>query len=195
MIIKDGLTGNIARVGDSNRLATTAVTVPVVSMMARRSGAWDSYVETTVTNATANALWYLKNTGTADIIFELLVHNAGASTGGSGQGRLRITRNPTAGTLVSAASAGTVNNRDFGSSSPPDATIYQLSALSQTFTDGTVFFDAFFGANGRGAVALDGGIIVPTGASIGFTVTAPAGNTSMVFNLGIVFYNPIENLI
>lgn len=134
----------------------------------------------TITNAsTKNAVLYLKNNEDLDFVIVQLIYQTGASTGGSGNMYVDVLRNPTAGTIVSGASAVEISaNRNFGSSRALSATAYK-GATGTTFTDGTKFFETILATATQRIAVTAGAVVIPKGSSIGINFTTPAGNTSM----------------
>jgi hypothetical protein len=147
----------------------------------------------TLTNAsTVNAVMYVKNNENSPLVLTNFFYQTGASTGGSGNIYVNILRNPTAGTIVSGATAGEINvNRNFGSSRALDVTFYK-GATGTTFTDGSIALESILATATQRIAVSAGAITLPKGASIGINFTTPAGNTSMIVEFAIACYLETE---
>lgn len=145
---------------------------------------------TTLTSASASALFYLKNNEVQNLVISQFIGYANQSTGGaSGVGLWEILRGPTAGTIVSLAVALTTRaNSNFGSTFTLLADAFE-GAEGNTLTDGTVF-SAINGLVVPHRVEFGeiNGVIIPRGASIGIRYTPPTGNTSIVVNVAVKAY-------
>ena len=147
----------------------------------------------TLTNAaTVNAVMYVKNNEDFPLVLTNLFYPTGASTGGSGNIFVSLIRNPTAGTIVSGATAGDINvNRNFGSSRALNVTFYK-GATGTTFTDGTVALESILATATQRIAVSAGAITLPKGASVGINFTTPTGNTSMIVEFAIACYLETE---
>lgn len=178
--IKDGTgLGYLVKVDGDNRIHTDAVSHSVLADAVDRGRAWNlgTGVINLTGNATASALLYIKNTGTDIIQLDLYVIITGASTGGSGNMKVEILRNPTGGTLISSPSGSiTATNMNFGSSNSPSATL-SYGAEAKTLSGEDSILRSQTSASGR----LLLGIItdLPGGASVGLRVTTPSGNSGI----------------
>ena len=147
----------------------------------------------TLTNgATTNAVMYVKNNESSPLVLTNFFYQTGASTGGSGNIYVSILRNPTAGTIVSGATAGDINvNRNFGSSRTLDVTFYK-GATGSTFTDGTTALESILATATQRIAISAGAITLPKGSSVGINFTTPTSNTSMVVEFAIACYLEVE---
>ena len=147
----------------------------------------------TLTNAaTVNAVMYVKNNEDFPLVLTNFFYQTGASTGGSGNIFVSILRNPTAGTIVSGATAGEINvNRNFGSSRSLNVTFYK-GATGTTFTDGTTALESILATATQRIAVSAGAITLPKGASVGINFTTPTGNTSMIVEFAIACYLETE---
>lgn len=136
---------------------------------------------------TANAVLYFKNdeaplNGESTIIIDSIIigiTNAGTNTSTS---KIVIIENPTAGTIVSGASAvASKRNRNFGSSNTLAATtLAYKGAEGNTITDGTTWGHIGQQAGSRGVYPLD--IELPKGKAIGITMdTLTTAGTTEVY--------------
>ena len=178
--IKDGTGfGYLAKVDSTHRLETHAITETTIANAVHRGKAWNvgTGIISLTGNATASALMYVKNNGSLHLVIDLYVFITGASTGGSGNMKVEIMRNPTGGTLISAPSGSIdATSMNFGSSNVPNATI-SYGAEAKTLTGEDDILRSQTTASNR----LLLGIIthLPGGASVGLRVTTPAGNSAM----------------
>jgi len=147
----------------------------------------------TLTNgATDNAVMYVKNNEDFPLIITNVFYQTGASTGGTGNIIVSLYRNPTAGTIVSGASAVEINaNRNFGSSRALNVTAYK-GATGTTFTDGTKALESILATATQRIAVSAGAITLPKGASIGVQFKTPTSNTSMAVEFAIACYLEIE---
>ena len=182
MTIKDGTgAGYEGKVDSNNRVHTYSVTIGEESQANLDGNAYNVNTgDITLTNATETPILYIKNNEDRDLNIQSMILYCGTSTGGTATLGVKwvIVRNPTAGTIVSNATAVDIeSNRNYGSNN-------------------TVLFDSYKGATGSTMTGGDDHIIVrgatftritepineiiPKGSSIGFKVAAPTSNTSMV---------------
>jgi len=83
---------------------------------------------------------------------------------------LKIIKNPSAGTIVTGASAGDlIVNRNFNSVDNLSSSIFYKGANGNTFTDGTDYIIAYAGENGRTTLPI--ATVLKKGNSIGLTIT------------------------
>jgi len=142
----------------------------------------------TLTTANDSAVLYVKNNEEKGLNISAIVVGMGPSTGGSGGiPKITMVRNPTAGTIVSGATAVDISsNRNFGSSNILSADAYKGDGTAMTFTDGTEHIISFQTANGRAFFTVDE--ILPKTKSIGIKIDPQAGNTSMDVYVALVCY-------
>lgn len=190
-VIKDGTgTGNVAKVDENNRLYTLSVSEGY-SIEATRIG--QNYNlntgEITLTSANKSAVAYLKNNSDKDFVIEKVLVILGASTGGTGDLRVDLVKNPTAGTIVSGANNfDVIENRNFGSNKALEGLTYK-GAEASTITDGDLFADTTRTTAGT-VVSFDSDVIfIPRGSSIGVEVTPQSSNTSMGVKVAIIGFN------
>ncbi len=177
--IKDGATGNITKVDSRQRLHTDALTKTSSENETEVGNAYNINTGTiNLTTATVSAILYLKNNEDQDLVIKKIFYIIGTSTGGSGDMDITALRNPTAGTIVSGATAVDINiNRNFGSSKTLIIDVFQ-GAEGNTFTDGNSALGTLQG-DAQVNVVEPGTIVLPKGSSIGFNITPQTGNTSM----------------
>jgi hypothetical protein len=141
----------------------------------------------TLTNASESAVLYIKNNECDDIHISSLVYNLGASACGSGDWKICVIRNPTAGTVVCCATAVDVNsNQNFGSNKTLTADVYK-GGQGKTLTDGNRSIATRSPSNGRIIISL-GALVLQKGSSLGVKITPPSGNTSAVVQVAAPLY-------
>lgn len=140
-----------------------------------------------LTSSTASAVLYFKNdepplNGESGIIIDAIavgIDDLGTTASDS---IITVVRNPTAGTIVSGASAVSMNqNRNFGSSNSLDSgTLAYKGAEGNTITDGDDFAQFFQSPGSRGYYTVD--VVLPRGSSIGVKIdTQTTSGTTSVY--------------
>lgn len=190
-ILQDGTgKGFTQKVDEKNRAWTYAVTTAIEEQASYDGKAFNINTGLiTLTNAsTKNAVMYVKNNEDDDLVVVQLIYQTGASTSGTGNIIVDVLRNPTAGTIISGASAVEMTgNRNFGSSRALLATSYK-GATGTTFTDGTKIFESILATATQRIAVVAGAIVIPKGGSIGINITTPASNSSMAVEFVIACY-------
>jgi len=168
-----------AKVGATNRLYTFAIAENFEEFSNKEGDAYNINTGTiTLTDAVDTPILYLKNNEDKDLIVTALAIGAGPSTGAATDANAVITvvRNPTAGTIVSGATAVDMNqNRNFGSSKTLTADAYK-GATGNTMTDGDDIIQLYQSENSRLFATLN--IIIPKSKSVGIKFDPAASNTS-----------------
>jgi len=179
-IIQDGGTGKSAAIDNTARLSTRSVQQ---SETENATDTGDSYnINTglvTLTTAGESGVFYLSTNEDKNVHIDSVVVIMGPSTGGSATDttRIRFYRNPTAGTLISGASAVDDNeNRNFGSSKVLDSTAYK-GAEGNTITDGAVIIESLVSPGSRVAFSID--LVLTKGDAIAVSLEPNDSNTSM----------------
>lgn len=188
MRIDDGTGSSYsAKVDIEHNLHTRAVTSTELQRAVRNGTGYNINTgEITLTNDTSTPVLYIKNNEVNDMFISLAVIGVGASTGGSGLCTFKVTRNPTAGTIVSNATAVDINsNRNFGSNTALTADVYK-GATGNTMTGDTDHLLAYGSTSARTAITLQE--VLPKGSSLGVEVKAPTGNTSMTCYVALVVH-------
>lgn len=132
-----------------------------------------------LTVATETAILYYKHfEDTALEVDTLIIGIEDNLTDANATSKITIVRNPTAGTIVSGATAGDILlNRNFGNVTALDAsTFYKGAAGGSTLTDGADFIIAY-GGYGRTVLPID--VVLQKGNSIGVKLDLRA-NTGTV---------------
>jgi hypothetical protein len=139
----------------------------------------------TLTNATETSVLYIKNTGNDDMVVTALIYNLGATTSGTGDVKIDVIRNPTAGGIITNANnvlagAGVEANQNFGSTNTMTGLFYKGATGESAFSDGDVSVSTRSASNtGRIVVSL-GAIEMPKGTALGINYTPPTSNTSQI---------------
>lgn len=196
--IEDGTGfGYAAGVDSTNRLAVAASVVEEERASGLMGEAWAigtgllSY--TGVSNA---AILYIRNNATRDLIIDRFRVMLGTVTGGAGDWLLTIARNPSAGTIITNASAAGIININHGSNTTPNGLTYKSSFATIT----AVNFDTLTGGAGSqfpikaaddSQLVIPAGRILPTGGTIGLLLQPPAGTTAANVNVQArAYYRP-----
>ena len=144
----------------------------------------------TLTNAsTDNGLLYIKNSSEdATYIITKMELHLGNSTSGTGDGQVKMYRNPTTGTLISDASDATISNRNTGKSQSIAGNFglfYKAVAAAETITDGGTY-DEYPVATPTGTLLLESESIVlePNGA-IAVSYTTQTSNSSQAVSVSV----------
>jgi len=177
--IKDGAgDGFSAKVNANNRLYTNSVQKSEAGEANTKGNAYNLNTGViTLTNAVDTPIMYVKNNESQDLNITAIAVGLGPSTGGSGGiPKITIVRNPTAGTIVSGATAIDINsNRNYSSSNSISVNAYK-GATGNTMTDGTDSLIFFQNSSGRLFATIDE--VLPKGSSIGVKFDPQASNTS-----------------
>lgn len=173
-----------AKVDETNRLEVRSVSE---NGAIEALGAGDHYAITsgsiTLTAATESGVLYFINDEEYPIFVDRIIINAVDSTGGTVDAiTFRIHKNPT-GMTSGAATDATQVNTNFGSSN-------QLAITSEKGAEGaTVDGGSTAGSwqieNPTRMRIIPVRLFIPKGASLGFSVTPPASNTSMAITTAV----------
>lgn len=190
MQISDGSGGGYsAKVDQNNRLHTEAVNRTALTEAVFQGEAFNFNTGAiTLTTANESAVGYFKYDGDDPFVITEILAIIGATTGGSGDGTLRIYRNPTGGTIVSGAvDIEIAANRDFSSSVVVSGDTYK-GAEGNTLTGGTTFAETTRSSFGT-VISLDAAeIILKKGNSLGVSWEPPTGNTSQIVKIAATGY-------
>lgn len=190
MRITDGSGANYgAKVDLNNRLHTEAVNRGVLTEAVFKGEAFNFNTGAiTLTSANESAIGYFKYNGADPFVITEILLIAGTTTGGSGDGTLKILRNPTSGTIITGAVPVEIAaNRDFSSSLTVDGDTFK-GAEGNTLTGGSTFAETTRSSFGT-VISIDAAeIILRKGNSLGVTWTPPSGNTSQVVKIAATGY-------
>tara|TARA_R110000868_G_scaffold186204_1_gene428464 strand:+ start:129 stop:719 length:591 start_codon:yes stop_codon:yes gene_type:complete len=189
-VIVDGTgTGNQGKIDLNNRLHTKAITDTEGSDANVTGRAFNINTgELTLTSANESAVLYYKNNEIQDYVVTAIAVGLGPSTGGASTDIpvIKVTRNPTGGTIVDDATAVDINsNRNYGSSLTLTADTYK-GGTDKTFTGDTDHIIFYQGENGRLFAGID--TVLPKGTSMGITITPATSNTSMTCYAALIGY-------
>lgn len=203
VVIRDPSKGTSARVLDNSRLTTSAIT-ETLNNYAASSGIAEKYnintLDITLTSAAETSVLYIKNDSTeGDIICTALIYNLGNTTGGSGDAKIDLIRNPKTGDIVTNANnvgvgTGVSANLNFGSSNTLSGSFFKGASGETVFSDGAVTISTRSASN-TGRIFIDlGNVSLPKGSSLGINYTPPSGNTSQICQFAVACYLKIEGL-
>lgn len=188
--IQDGTgQGFEAKVDSRNRLATTGVNIAEKNEANKNGDAFNvNTLDVTLTSTTTSAVLYIKNNEPRSVRIPKIIYILGTSTGGSGDFKIEVIRNPTTGTIITTATdAGIVSNRNYGSSTTLDADVFK-GTEGATVTNGTKSVSTIFASTGMRAVIDVGEIEIPKGSSLAVEITPPSGNTSLIIQIALELY-------
>lgn len=193
--IRDGSgSGSLARVDANRRLHALAVALTDDEEANLNEDAYSiSTGLLTLTTAGESSVFYLMNNEARKLHIKSVVFSIGPSTGGSASDscRVRIYKNPTAGTIVDdAVDVSTSSNRNFSSANVLAANIYK-GGEGKTFTDGLVHLEGLLNPGSRATLSTDE--ILPRGSTIGITYEPPDGTTSMDIMVGVICHLQDKN--
>lgn len=179
-IIQDAGTGATAKVSVNNRLQTHSVVTSEASIASSDGDAYNINTGlVTLTSSTESGVLYLKNNEDKDLQIQFLEMILAPSTGGSATDatRVRVFRNPTGGTLISAATNVSDNqNRNFGTNRTLSADAYK-GTQGSTVAGGNVIIEIFMQPGRRELLSID--LTLTKGDSIAISYQPNASNTNM----------------
>jgi hypothetical protein len=188
--IKDGVgKGFSAQVNKDHQLITRATALNQHT----KSVVDGNYFEATtglleLTTAAETGVIYVKNSEDTTIIVDKVFFDVWPSTGGdTNGGTLRYYKNPD----VTGGSSIIPTNTNFKYTVGEAGS--DLKDLN-TMTGGTVMWIMYFEPQNSLTINEEK-IAIPPGYSIGISVAAPTGNSSMYINLNVAFYRLDEELI
>lgn len=180
-LIKDGTGGGYeAKVDSNNRVHALAVSSSI-SQAAGVSGDTFNFNTDVISLTTANksAVAYIKNNSINDIYIDPVGFLLGNSTGGTGNLRLEIIKNPTQGTIIdNAADVPILENKNAGSSKQLDALTYK-GAEGDTIGNGSLWYATLLPSAATVYTIGTGSLILKGGNSLGINVVPQLSNTAM----------------
>jgi hypothetical protein len=180
-------TGQRVKIDNNNQLHTFSIT-ETEQQQATDKG--NSYNLNTgwVTISADSAVMYFKND--EDLPFVIDAVAVGFKTGTQADiGTITLVRNPTAGTLIDAATNVDMNqNRNFGSSKTLKSTslAYKATASGQTFTDGDDI--AIFAQSDTGRLFATIDFELPKGSSVGVQVDPNLSSGTIEVYVALIGY-------
>lgn len=182
MRIEDGKgTGYLAQVSSSNRLLTSSATYTEVHNNAHLHGevyyfSTGAFISLTTTGA-PSGVFYLKNTSTTKSLIIDQIRTCGNQIQ-----KVVIYSNPTGGTLISTANAGSAANSNLTSSNSAEATVY-YGADALTVTGGT-HLAQHINNIGHSTMDMQGTLILGRNDSIAITFEVASAASVCVTVLG-----------
>ena len=170
--IEDGTgTGSKTKVDGDNRLHTLSVTKSENHLATEEGRAYNINTgEITLTSANESAILYFKYTGTKEYVINSIAVGLGPSTGGSSASIpvIKVTRNPTAGTIVSSPTNVDISsNRNFNSANTVSGVAYK-GAEGNTMTGDSDHLLLYQSSGGRLFASIEE--VLRTGNSIGIKI-------------------------
>jgi len=198
-IIQDGRgKGYLAQVTQQNRLAVEAITISGEDDSIRIGEGWQiGSGPVAFTAATQSAILYIKNTDTRTFVLDraVLILSSAVGAGATDDWTFQTIRNPgETGTIVTNAVTAGISNSNHGSLLTPSGLIYR-GVQGDTVDTGAVGTGAplpIQQASNRTVYPL--GRQLPTGSSIAWRLTPPAGTTSATGVLVTHWYYDISGL-
>lgn len=184
--IQDGTgKGNLAKVGNDNRLQVRAVSENEVIHNGESGKAYN--FNTGLISVSGDAtLMYLKNTSSENLIITGVALGSFEGITHSDDPYVTIVRNPTGGDIISDATAIDMDqNRNFGSNDTAEVTAYK-GKTSGTMTGGNDLAILQVSSGGRSFFGLD--FILPKGSSIGIKLTANVSSGSANWYTALIGY-------
>lgn len=184
--ILDGLgKGTCAEVSSDNKLRVRAISETTIDHASENGNSYN--INTGDIASLANgesALLYFKNGEDENLLIDAIA--IGLSDGdASGIQKITVIKNPTAGTIISGASAVDMNeNRNFGSADSLSSSLAYKGADTLTFTDGIETAQFYMGDNGR--LFASTGFVLPKGTSIGIKIDAALSSGTLTAYAAIV---------
>ena len=193
MRIEDGNgKGFVAKVNSQNRVLTFAESLPGGVIAATEKKLFTVATDLLeFTDDTESAIFYVRYTGANKLIMPRVAFTIEESTGAAGDSVVFMGyQNPTEGTIISDASAATIRNRNFSGTAGQFPGVGYQGGQGKTMTDGDTFARPVFAAGSElNILELESEpICLEGGNSIGYTVTPPAGNTSISIRMLLYFY-------
>lgn len=181
--------GYKAKVTEESRLHTSSVVITEDVLSTKNGRSFNlSTGLITLTNDSQTALLYIKNDEADDLIIDSVEIGFNTSTGGSATDMIEIysIRTPTDGTLVSDATAIDIKcNRNMGEPFVLSVDAFK-GVTGSTLTNGIDHSLTFMKPFSIKTISTTE--ILPKGSAIGYKVTPPSGNTSVVMYISVLCY-------
>ena len=175
-----------AKVDPRYRLQTNGTTISAIESATVNERSFGIISgDITLTTDTESAILYIQNSESSKLVAERVIIGFSESTGGTGLVKSGIYVDPTGGTIITEKNPAIVVNFDSGSSVTLDGNFY-TGGEGKTFV-GTPLVNTLY----KAAPNYDDvfpKFILGTGAASGFSITPPAGNTSITVNVNIYVY-------
>jgi hypothetical protein len=174
--------GKEAQVSTLNKLKTDGISQTYFAYHTLAgAGYMVSTGEINLTTDGASAICYVKNNENRELVMDSFNVCQEATTGGTGNTLIELIKNPSTGTLISAGTAISAGNKNFGSANTLDADITK-GAEGSTITNGTTLLTYYASTPSR-LLYKEGPIVLEKGNSLAVRITPPTGST----NLGLCF--------
>jgi len=183
LIIKDGTGNGFSAEVDEDKDLHTKATTETRALDRTHSG--KSYNINTgtiaLTSSTASGVLYFKNNESSNFIVEAIAVGVGSAGTTTEMSTITLIRNPTTGTLISGASAVSMNqNRNFANPASLSDSLSYKGAEGNTVTDGDAIAQFFQGAGGRLFAGI--GFELQKGNSLAITIdTNTSSGTTNVY--------------
>ena len=165
-------------VDEDHRAQTKALSVSVLQVRSDEGKAYcfniqnDTYAQHGWASLTTAAGWqgliYIKNTSSTD---ELHIKKLCVDSDTSGLIQIKTIQNPTGGTLITDAEAGSASNLNLGSGNTFDGVVYMPQAAGETVTGGVQIGSASNCGSGQISRDLEAALIIPKNSSIAIITT------------------------
>lgn len=190
--IKDGSgRGYLAKVYSDLTLGVRAVNINSVDYSAENGNAYNINTGTisSLANGTSSLLYFYNGENSTIIIDAIIV---GLSDGTASDSQtLTFIRNPTGGTIVSGATAVSMNqNRNFGSANVLNNSLAYKGADTLTLTGGNDIAQAFMTDNSRAVFNV--GFVMPKGTSLGVNLTAALSSGTVSAYVALVAHQELS---
>lgn len=192
MQIHGGLNNVLANVTDDHQLETLAEALTLAEISARKATSYAYPLPViTLTDAAVAAVAYLQNDDASRNlqVSRILLSFAASDAPGIGLFTFYSGTGALGGTLVSAGTAFTPVQRNFGSTQPSPST-QKYGGTGSTLTGGTFLGNLHFKDGTTLIIPTE--FVLPPGTQLAMTVQAPAGTTSMGLTAIAIgnFYTP-----
>ena len=184
-------TGFEARINKEGRVLTAGISMPAIQNAACRGKAYNLQTsKINLTSAASSGIMYLQNNDSDHTVVLGELRTFLGQSNSPGDTELIMYANPTGGTLLTAGTAVTPVNRNFGLTVPALATAYE-GAEGKTITGGVVAIAAIAQSGVGAGVQLY--FVIPNGKSLAVSITPPTGNTSMAVRMRLNFFYDVAD--
>lgn len=160
------------------RIYTYSITSPVIDQATEQGQAFNLNTGEISSVSTADtAVFYYKHLEDLPLFIDAAIIGVDSAAASAGSHTVTMIRNPTAGTIVSGASAGDINvNRNFDSGNSLSNSIFYKGANGNTFTDGSDYLLGYV-EEGRSVASVS--TILFKGNSVGFKISPNLSSGTM----------------
>lgn len=185
--IRNATNGQRATVSPSGRLWTYTSMETIEQTATEEGNAWNLNTGViSLTNASESAVMYLKNNSSTPFFISSLAFGIDTLDAPTARSLITLVRNPTGGTIVSAANnASMIQNRDFGSNKLFNGDVYK-GAQGSTVTGGNDIAIFHSGSNQRLFASIN--FFLPQGTSVALKVDLNNANGGDVYAAIIGFF-------